>query len=208
MTEAAPVVHIVDDDDRLLGTLKRLVESVGLAAQTFASAKEFLACGPPDGPACLVLDVRLPGLSGLDLQRELADTNLRMPIIFISGFGDVPMTARAMKAGAVDFLQKPFNDQDLLDAIRQALDRDRRDRRERAEQSEIHERAERLSPREREVFALVVAGLANKQIARRLGTSEKTVKVHRGRVMQKMQADSLAGLVRMAEKAGIEVPKV
>jgi RNA polymerase sigma factor (sigma-70 family) len=201
---AEPIVFIVDDDADVRRAMERLVRSVGLDVESYASAKEFLLREAPDRPGCIVLDVRMPGLSGLDLQQELARANLNLPIIFVTGHGTVPMSVRAMKAGAIDFLQKPIDDQVLLDAVQQAIEQDRRSRRERAEVQAVWARVKTLTPREREVFALVVEGLLNKQIAGELGTSEKTIKVHRARVMQKMQADSLAELVRMAERVGGE----
>jgi len=197
------VVYVVDDDASVRRSLARLLESVGLNVRVFASPEEFLESASYDDLSCLVLDVRLPGTSGLTLQEELAATGRRMPVIFITGHGDIPMTVRAMKAGAVDFLPKPFSDRDLLDAVHSALEQERHAREVRAELSELQDRVESLTPREREVFAFVIKGLLNKQIAARMGISEKTVKVHRGRVMRKMRADSLAQLVRMAERAEI-----
>ena len=193
-------VFVVDDDPSLREALKSLFGSVGLRAETFASATDFLQAKLPDSPSCLVLDVRLPGLSGLDFQTELAKANIHVPIIFITGHGDIPMSVRAMKAGAIEFLTKPFRDQDLLDAIQQALERDRHARSEQADSADLRNRYESLTPRETEVFGLVVKGLLNKQIALQLGTSEITVKLHRRQVMEKMQADSLADLVRKSEK--------
>jgi FixJ family two-component response regulator len=207
MKEAEPTVFVIDDDESIREALKDLLESVGLPVETFASAPEFLQSRHADLPGCLVLDIRLPGLSGLELQREMADANIHTPIIFITGYGDIPMTVRAMKAGAVEFLTKPFRPQDLLDAIQQALDRDRVARQEEAETAELRSRFDSLTPRESEVFALVVTGLLNKQIALQLGTSEITIKQHRHQVMQKMRADSFAELVRMAEKLGIPATK-
>jgi len=207
MKEAEPTLFVIDDDESIREALKDLLESVGLRVETFASAPEFLQSRLSDVPGCLILDVRMPGLSGLDLQREMADANIRTPIIFMTGHGDIPMTVRAMKAGAVEFLTKPFRDQDLLDAIQLALGRDRVARQEQAQTTDLRSRFDSLTPRESEVFALVVTGLLNKQMALQLGTSEVTIKRHRHQVMQKMRADSFADLVRMAEKLGIPETK-
>jgi FixJ family two-component response regulator len=206
MTDADAMVFIVDDDAPMRESLKNLMRSVGLRVEVFASAQEFLRSTRPDVPGCLVLDVRLPGLSGLDLQRQMAEGDRDMPIIFITGHGDIPMTVQAMKAGAVEFLTKPFRDQELLDAIQQALARDRQAREQRARNEALRRRYRLLTPRERDVMALVVAGRLNKQIAAELGTSEASVKVHRQHVMEKMAAGSLADLVRMADRLGIPTP--
>jgi RNA polymerase sigma factor (sigma-70 family) len=200
MTEPASVVFVVDDDPSIRRAIKRLVESVGLQVELFGAAQEFLQSQPRDIPSCLVLDIRLPGISGLDFQRELAEAKNNIPIIFISAHGDVPMAVRAMKAGAVEFLTKPFRDQDLLDAVQVALDRDRARREREGEIATLRERFESLSPREHEVVAMVVSGMLNKQTAAELGTTENTVKVHRSRAMEKMQAQSLAELVKMVER--------
>jgi FixJ family two-component response regulator len=199
-----PTVFLVDDDTSVRRALTRLIKSAGYQVQSFGSAREFLEKDvTSDGPACLVLDVRMPGLTGLDLQRELQAMDMNLPIIFITGHGDIPTSVRAMKAGAVDFLQKPVKDNDLLEAIEQSLARATRDQSERDEIDEIRRRVDSLTPRELEVMALVVTGMLNKQIAFKLGTVEKTIKVHRARVMEKMQVESLADLVRLAEKIGV-----
>jgi FixJ family two-component response regulator len=200
MKSTDPIVLIVDDDAMVREGIQSLVRSIGLRVQTFASAAEFLSANIPDVPKCLVLDVRMPGQSGLDLHRQLMQANTEIPTVFISGHGDIPMTVRAMKQGAMEFLTKPVRGQDLLDAVQNAIERDRALRKERAEIASLHKRFESLTARETEVLNLVVAGLLNKQIADQLGTSELTVKTHRAHVMEKTQADSLANLVRMFEK--------
>ena len=197
---AVPTVFIIDDDRGMRQAIQDLVESVGLRAEPFATGEEFLKRKRSNDPSCLVLDVRLPQISGLDFQRQLAETGVQIPIIFVTAHGDVPMSVRALKSGAVEFLTKPFRDQDLLDAIQQALQRDRADRERQAEIHDLQERYHTLTPREREVMALVVTGILNKQIASEIGASEATVKIHRGQVMEKMKAGSVVELVRMADK--------
>jgi len=196
MTDPDPIVFVVDDDLSVRRSTERLIRSAGLKVQTFPSAKEFLKHPRIEGPACLVLDVRMPGLSGMDLQRELTQAGIHIPIIFITGHGDIPMSVRAMKAGAVEFLTKPFRSRSLLDAVRAAIERDRSAHKE-------HQRYEQLTPREREVMALVANGLLNKQVAGELATTERTIKFHRAHIMQKMRAESIADLVRMTEKLGL-----
>jgi FixJ family two-component response regulator len=205
MTSERPIVFIVDDDSRVREALSSLLASAGLDTALFGSASEFLGADKPDAPACLVLDLELPDTSGLELQRELADKDAP-PIVFITGHGDIPSSVRAIKAGAVEFLSKPFDDEELLKAIRAAIEIDRTNRQKRSEQTEVRRRYERLTPREREVLTFVVSGFANKQTAGALGTSEITIGVHRGQIMRKMGARSLAELVRLADKLGIPPP--
>lgn len=203
MGEAESKVFIIDDDPLYRESSERLVRSVGFSVQSFESASDFLASRRPDVPSCLILDVRLPGLSGLDLQQELAQAGVHIPIIFVTGYGDIPMSVQAMKAGAVEFLEKPFRDQVLLDAIRQAIAVDRTARQQQARNAELRRRYDSLTPREREVFKCVVSGMLNKQIADELRATERTIKFHRGHLMLKMQVNSLAELVRLAEALGI-----
>ena len=200
MSSPDPVVFIIDDDAGVRTAMQRLLKSVGLRAEAFASAQDFLQRTPPDGPSCLILDVRLPGISGLELQRKLLDAGIHTPIIFITAHGDIPMSVKAMKSGAVEFLTKPVRDQDLLDAIQQALEHDRAARLEQREIAELQKRYDLLTARERQVIKLVISGMPTKQIASELGTSEVTAKVHRSQVMHKMKASSLVELGRMAEK--------
>jgi FixJ family two-component response regulator len=203
----AASVFVVDDDPSVRKSLTRLIEAAGYTVEAFASAREFLDAAPASGACCLVLDIRMPGITGLDLQQTLAQAVHRIPVVFITGHGDIPTTVQAMKAGAIDFLTKPFAASDLLDAIRHAVEKDTRDLGTEAHTSSIHARVKTLTPRERQVFALVVTGMLNKQIAARLGIVEKTVKVHRARVMEKMRAGSVAELVRLADNIGVIVAK-
>jgi RNA polymerase sigma factor (sigma-70 family) len=207
MSEPESIVFVVDDDPSVRSAIKRLIGTVGLQVQLFGSAQEFLASKLPNVPSCLVLDIRMPGISGLALQRQLAETNVQIPIIFITSHRDVPMTVRAMKAGAVEFLTKPFHDQDLLDAIHLAIEKDRARRQQDSEIAVLRERFQSLSPREREVVVMVVSGMLNKQIAAQIGSAENTVKVHRSRAMEKMQANSLAELVKMIERLQVSSGK-
>jgi RNA polymerase sigma factor (sigma-70 family) len=203
MTEGKPTIFIVDDDPSVRDSLELLVTSIGYDVKAYSSAHEFLECAPPGAPGCLILDIRMPGMSGLDLQERCAGAGFFLPIIFITGHGTIPMSVRAMKAGAVDFLEKPFDEQEFLDAITKAIERDRHAAQAREELGEIVERINTLSPREREVFDLLVTGMSNKQVAGNLGTTERTIKAHRSRVMEKMNAGSLADLTRYAEKLNL-----
>ena len=203
MTKETPIVFVVDDDLSVRRSTERLIRSVGVEVQTFASAREFLKNPPTERPACLVLDLRLPGLNGMDLQHQLTQSGIHFPIIFITGHGDIPTSVRAMKAGAVEFLTKPFRSRDFLDAVRAAIELDRAARSQRSEIDELRQRYGQLTPREREVLPLVADGLPNKQVAAELATTERTIKFHRAHIMQKLRAASLADLVRVAEKLGI-----
>lgn len=207
MADTTAIVFIVDDDLSIRKALGRLLRSFGFQVETFPSAQKFLEHERPDAPGCLVLDVRMPGLDGLELQCSLREANVSLPIVFITGHGDIPMTVQAMKAGAVDFLPKPFDDEALLNAVRQAIARDVQARQERADNTVLRRRVDSLTPREREVLELVVSGMLNKQVGHRLGVTEKTIKVHRAQAMHKMQASSLAELVRLAERVGIKPPQ-
>ena len=202
MIEADAIVFVVDDDPSVRRSTERLLRTAGFKVQTHSSAREFLDAHRPEGPACLVLDVRMPGLSGMDLQSELAQLRIHIPIIFITAHGDIPMSVRAMKAGAVEFLTKPFRGRSLVDAVHAAIERDRSAHKERSETQELRERYEQLTPREREVMPLIASGMLNKQVAGELATTERTIKFHRAHIMQKMKAQSLAELVRMVEKLG------
>jgi FixJ family two-component response regulator len=201
-----PTIFVIDDEPTVRASIGRLLRSAGLDAQMFSSAQEFLRANRPDVPSCLVLDVRLPDVSGLDLQRELAKANVDLPIIFVTGYGDVPMSVRAMKAGAIEFLTKPYRDQDLLEAVQHAVERHRILRQQHIEGAILKQRYRSLTPREREVFPLVTVGMLNKQIAAQLGTTEKTIKTHRGQVMRKMHATSVADLIRMGQRLAITSP--
>ena len=201
-----PIVYVIDDDPSMRNAIEDLLQSVGLGIRVFPSPQEFLKAVRPDAPGCIVLDVRLPGQSGLDFQRQISGTAMELPIVFITGHGDVPMSVRAMKSGAVEFLTKPFRDQELLDAIHAALERDRARRAEASATAELRARLDSLTPREREVLLQVVSGRLNKQIAASLELSEATVKMHRGQIMRKMQAGSLPELVRMADRLGVTAP--
>jgi FixJ family two-component response regulator len=207
MNETEPIVFVVDDDQLFRNSTVRVIRTAGLNVQPFTSASDFLKSPRPEGPACLVLDVRMPGLSGMDLQSELTRLGIRLPIIFMTGYGDIPMSVRAMKAGAAEFLTKPFRSRALLDAVRSAIERDRSALQKQLEIRELSERRKRLTPRERQVMALVVTGLLNKQIASELSTKDATVKFHRAHIMKKMKAKSLADLIRMAEKLGAASPR-
>jgi FixJ family two-component response regulator len=202
MIEADAIVFVVDDDSSVRRSTERLLRTAGLKVQTYSSAREFLDAHRPEGPACLVLDVRMPGLSGMDLQSELSQLRIHIPIIFITAHGDIPMSVRAMKAGAVEFLTKPFRGRSLVDAVHAAIERDRSAHKERSETQELRERYEQLTPREREVMPLIASGMLNKQVAGELATTERTIKFHRAHIMQKMKAQSLPELVRMVEKLG------
>jgi len=206
-SEQQPTIVVIDDDASMRRALENLLKSVGFAVELFASPQEFLASERPDRPGCIVLDVRFPGRSGLEMQRDLASSHVQLPIIFITGYGDVPMSVRAMKAGAVEFLTKPFRDQDLLDAVGTALEADRTRRADETRLAELRGRADTLTARERQVMSLVVAGRLNKQIAGELGVSEMTVKMHRRQVMRKMQATGVAQLVRLADQLGVFAPQ-
>jgi FixJ family two-component response regulator len=205
MNPAKPAVYVVDDDPSVRVAMERLLKSVGLSVKTFASAREFLDQTTPEWSGCLIVDLRMPGMGGLDLQDHLSARQVSLPVVFLTGYGTVPASVRAMKAGAVDFLEKPVDDQTLLDAVHKALERDREARRNQAEMQALHQRLAALTPREYEVLTFIISGRLNKQAAAELGTTEKTIKVHRARIMEKLQCASLAELVRLAEKAGIKI---